>query len=131
MNPTKFHLEDIPTTIANQSLSSASFKRAITQGSHKKLRTKFHDFSMTNFAIFHDHLQSRFSQFFIKEIHYWTILETMITATIFKHKFELNLWFSTTISTLGILGNFSREIHYRTILKTTISVTILQIRIRV
>ena len=39
--------------------------------SHETLEIKFHAFSMTKLAIFHDHFRGLFSRNFSREIHFW------------------------------------------------------------
>ena len=65
--------------------------------------------SMTKLVIFHDHFRSQDSCNFSREIHIWTILETTISVTMIWMQIRENLWFSMTISAVGILANFHEK----------------------
>ena len=52
----------------------------------KRSSTTFPLLSMTKLVIFHDHFRSQDSRNLSQEIHYSTILETIISVTIFERK---------------------------------------------
>ena len=52
-------------------------------GFPQKIANNIPRLSMTKLTIFHDLLLAQDSRYFWQEIHYWTILETMTSVTIF------------------------------------------------